>query len=162
MSQLPAGFPGLLDEIKARIRLAQTRAIQAANSELVQVYWDIGRMIDSRQREEGWGAGVIPRLARELRNDLPEIKGFSERNLDRMIAFYRVYPEPADFSPPPVAKLPSPKVPRPVAKLPVTPNVPKPAEQSPDSLIWSVPWAHHVLLIEKVKDLPNRLWYMRL
>jgi len=102
---VPAGFPKLLVEIKARIRLAQTRAMQSANAELVQVYWDIGRMIDARQQEEGWGAGVIPRLARELRNDLPEVKEFSERNLDRMIAFYRAYPKPSDFSPQAVAKL---------------------------------------------------------
>jgi len=104
---VPAGFPKLLEEIKARIRLAQIRAMQAVNAELVKVYWDIGRMIDVRQQEEGWGAGVIPRLARELRNDMPEIKGFSERNLDRMIAFYRAYPAPPDFLPPLVAKLPS-------------------------------------------------------
>src|SRR5688500_14408515 len=97
---LPTGFPKLLEELKARIRLAQTRAMQSVNAELVQVYWDIGRMIDLRQQEEGWGAGVIPRLARELRNDMPEVKGYSERNLDRMIAFYRAYPEPSDFSPP--------------------------------------------------------------
>jgi DUF1016 N-terminal domain len=76
---VPAGFPNLLREIKARIQQAQTRAILAANSELVRLYWDIGRLIDQRQRQEGWGAAVIPRLARELRNELPDVKGFSER-----------------------------------------------------------------------------------
>jgi hypothetical protein len=37
---------------------------------------------------EGWGAGVIPRLARDLHNELPEEKGFSERNIKQMLAFY--------------------------------------------------------------------------
>lgn len=114
---IPAGFPSLVKEIKARIKQAQTRAMLSVNAELVQLYWDIGRMMEVRQQQEGWGAGVIPRLARELRNDLPEVKGFSERNLDRMVAFYRAYRHPADISPQPVAKLPSsPKVPQPVAK----------------------------------------------
>jgi hypothetical protein len=48
-------------------------------------------MIDQRQRQEGWGAGIIPRLAVDLHNELPEMKGFSERNLKRMLAFYRAY-----------------------------------------------------------------------
>lgn len=159
---IPADFPILLKEIKARIQQAQTQAILAANAELVRLYWDIGRMIDGRQRQEGWGAGVIPRLARELRNDLPEVKGFSERNLDRMIAFYRVYPSPSNFSPPPVAKLPvSEKSPQAVAKSAAAEQVSQPAVPLPDSILWSVPWAHHVVLMEKVKDLKSRLWYMR-
>jgi hypothetical protein len=112
---------------EARIRDAQTRAILAANAELVQLYWDIGRMIAERQKHEGWGAAVIPRLASALRNELPEEKGFSERNLDRMIAFYRIYPDPADFSPPAVAKLPpTAKVPQPAAKLASSEKVPQP------------------------------------
>ncbi|MBI3466011.1 MAG: DUF1016 domain-containing protein, partial [Planctomycetes bacterium] len=53
---MPAEFSSLLTEIKARIQQAQTRAILAANAELVRLYWDIGRLIDQRQREQGWGA----------------------------------------------------------------------------------------------------------
>lgn len=58
------------------------RAVLSANAELVRLYWDIGRMIDQRQQQEGWGAAVIPRLARELHNELPHVKGFSERNIN--------------------------------------------------------------------------------
>jgi len=116
---LRAEFAKLLAEVKGRIQEAQTRAVLAVNSELVRLYWDIGRMIDNRQRREGWGAAVIPRLAKELKNELPEVKGFSERNIDRMIAFYRAYSNPVEFSPPAVAKLPPhAKVPQPVAQLP--------------------------------------------
>ncbi len=158
----PVGFSHLLNEIKTRIQQSQVRAILAVNAELVRLYWDIGRMIDQRQKQEGWGAAVIPRLARELRNEMPEIKGFSERNIDRMIAFYRAYPTPSDFSPQPVAKFRSPEeVPQVVAKLSAAPEVRPPGALSLDSFLWSVPWAHHVVLIEKVKDLTNRLWYMR-
>jgi predicted nuclease of restriction endonuclease-like (RecB) superfamily len=159
---VPAGFPMLLEEIKARIRLAQTRAMQAVNAELVQVYWDIGRMIDMRQRQEGWGAGVIPRLARELRNELPEIKGFSERNIKSMLAFYRAYPDPSAFVQQPVAQMPGKRISPPsTAKTERTEKGQQAVAQFPDSLLWSIPWGHHVQLMVKVKDLNARLWYMQ-
>src|SRR5205823_2521123 len=63
-------FPELLAEIKLRIQQSQARAVLAVNAELIRLYWDIGRMIDGRQQQAGWGAGVIPRLARELRDEL--------------------------------------------------------------------------------------------
>ena len=153
-------FVALLADVKGRIQQAQTQAVLAVNSELVRLYWDIGRIIHDRQRREGWGSGVIPRLALELKNELPDLKGFSERNIDRMIAFYRTYPAPAGFSPPPVAKLlRSEEVPQPVAKSPA-PIAQAPPARGPDALLWSVPWAHHVILMEKVKDLPTSRWYM--
>jgi predicted nuclease of restriction endonuclease-like (RecB) superfamily len=171
---MPAGFPLLLKQIKARIQQAQTQAILAANAELVKLYWDIGRMIHQRQQQEGWGAAVIPRLARELRNELPEIKGFSERNIGRMIAFYREYPSPSDFLPQPAAKLAGkPFLPPSVAKLPDAQKLPPPVAKSPawkepqstapcpDSILWSLPWVHHLVLMENVKDRTERLWYMQ-
>ena len=71
-----SGYALLFVEIKTRIQASQVRAILTVNSELIQLYWDIGHMIDARQKHEGWGAGVIPRLARELKNEMPELKGF--------------------------------------------------------------------------------------
>ena len=63
-----------------------------ANAEMIALYWDIGRMIAARQEAEGWGAGVLPRLAVDLKNALPEHKGFSLRNLKLMVQFYHEYP----------------------------------------------------------------------
>ena len=57
----------LLSEIKARIQQGQIRAVLSANAELLMTYWDIGRMLHLRQQEEGWGAGVIPKLSKEDR-----------------------------------------------------------------------------------------------
>jgi DUF1016 N-terminal domain len=71
-------YGDLLTEIKTRIRQAQNRAVMSANSEMIRMYWDIGRMVTVKQDAEGWGASVIPRLAVDLHNDLPEIKGFSK------------------------------------------------------------------------------------
>ncbi|MGH7136634.1 MAG: DUF1016 N-terminal domain-containing protein, partial [Pirellulales bacterium] len=70
-----SGYGGLLKDIKSRIQQAQTRAMLSVNAELVRLYWDIGRLIHERQSREGWGASVIPRLSKDLHNELPELKG---------------------------------------------------------------------------------------
>lgn len=139
----------LLQEIKGRIQRAQTRAVLAANAELVHLYWEIGGLIDRRQEEKGWGAGIIPQLARDLHNELPELKGFSERNIKSMLAFYRDYPSPEAIVQQPVAQLPAPqKGQQPVAQI------------QADSLLWSIPWGHHVHLMTNIKDLAIRRWYI--
>ncbi|OGA56304.1 MAG: hypothetical protein A3F77_14400 [Betaproteobacteria bacterium RIFCSPLOWO2_12_FULL_67_28] len=154
-------FAALVTDVKDRIQSAQARAVLAVNAELVRLYWDIGRIIDQRQKREGWGAAVIPRLALELKNELPELKGFSERNIKRMLAFHRMYPNPEALSPPAVAMLtPGGKVPQAMAQTRLGSKVPQAVALLQDGPFWSVPWAHHVILMEKVKDLPARRWYM--
>lgn len=140
MSLEIAHYVDLLALVKQRIRQGQTRAVMAANVELITLYWDVGRMIHERQQQEGWGAGVIPRLALDIRNELPEVKGFSERNIGRMIAFYRAYSGTESILPQPVAK--------------------SGADEKVPQLVANIPWGHNILLLEKVKDLVSRLWYM--
>jgi predicted nuclease of restriction endonuclease-like (RecB) superfamily len=141
-------FTALLADVRGRIQVAQTRAVLAVNAELVRLYWDIGRIIHARQKQKGWGAGVIPRLARALKKELPELKGFSERNIGRMIAFYRQYSQPTEFLPLAVAKLRSPK------------GLQTTTAPSEYASLWSIPWAHHVILMDKVAELAARRWYM--
>ncbi len=111
-------------------------------------------MINAKQDEAGWGAGVIPRLALDIRNELPETKGFSERNIGLMISFFRAYPQPDAILQQAVAKLEqsrtTAKVQQPVAKM-----------DSDDSLLWAIPWGHHAVLLAKVKDFDQRIWYIR-
>ena len=90
---LPPGYTELLEDLKTRIRKAQIKAALAANRELVLLYWQIGREIIKRQREEGWGAKVIDRLAQDLQREFPEMKGLSSRNLKYMRAFAEAYPD---------------------------------------------------------------------
>jgi predicted nuclease of restriction endonuclease-like (RecB) superfamily len=83
----------LLKDLKTRIRRAQVKAALAVNKELIILYWQIGREILARQQQEGWGAKVIDRLARDLKREFPDMKGFSPRNLKYMRAFAEAYPE---------------------------------------------------------------------
>ena len=78
---IPTGYAELLDEIKGRIRSAQIKAVLAVNSELIVLYWSIGRDIVQRQRREGWGKSVVERLGRDIQAAFPGIAGFSARNI---------------------------------------------------------------------------------
>lgn len=93
MLNLPESYTKLLEDLKARIRSAQMKAALSINRELVLLYWQIGRDILVRRREQGWGAKVIDRLAADLRRAFPDMKGFSPRNLEYMRAFAEAWPE---------------------------------------------------------------------
>ena len=90
----PEGYADWPAELKSRIHTAQQRATLAVNREMVLLYWQIGRDILARQAKQGWGAKVIDRLAHDLRNAFPQMKGFSPRNLKYMRAVAEAWPEP--------------------------------------------------------------------
>ncbi len=102
---LPADYSAWLTELKSRIHSAQQRAALAVNRELVLLYWQIGQDILTRQTQQGWGAKVIDRLAQDLRNAFPDMKGFSPRNLKYMRAFAEAWPD-AEFVQAVLAQLP--------------------------------------------------------
>jgi predicted nuclease of restriction endonuclease-like (RecB) superfamily len=86
------GYAQLLEGIKTRVREARLRAAIAVNSELVLLYWRIGREILKRQRKEGWGSKVVDRLSGDLKRAFPDLRGFSSRNLKYMREFAAVWP----------------------------------------------------------------------
>jgi predicted nuclease of restriction endonuclease-like (RecB) superfamily len=120
-------YDQFLRDLKERIRSAQIRAAIAVNRELIVLYWQIGRDILDRQQQQGWGAKVIDRLAKDLQKEFPEVKGFSSRNLKYMRSFAESYPE----------------------------------EPIVQQLAAQIPWFHNCVLLDKVKDLNERLWYIQ-
>lgn len=88
-------YVDLLDSLKRKIREAQLKAVINVNKELIFLYWEIGKSILERQKQEGWGSKVIERLSKDLMNSFPEMKGFSPRNLKYMRRFAEDY---SDFS----------------------------------------------------------------
>ena len=99
MSDTPSLLPeddkyvSFLTTLKARIRGAQLRAALSVNQELLLLYWNIGRDLLARQQQEGWGSKIITRLAKDLKQEFPEIKGFSRSNLFYMRSFADAYPD---------------------------------------------------------------------
>jgi len=93
ITPLPADYTHLLAEVKERIRSAQVAALRAVNTELVGLYWDLGRMIVDRQEQSGWGKSVVERLSQDLRREFPGVAGFSVQNLWYMRQFHLEYRE---------------------------------------------------------------------
>lgn len=86
-------YINFINELKQKIQLAQQKAILSANKELVLLYWEIGRGILQKQKEQGWGAKIIDSLSHDLISSFPEMKDFSPRNLKYMRKFAETYPE---------------------------------------------------------------------
>lgn len=87
IGELPESYAATLGTLKERIRMERLRVVMSANAAMVLLYWDIGKAILERQKNEGWGAKVIDRLSADLREAFPDMKGLSPRNLKYMRAF---------------------------------------------------------------------------
>jgi predicted nuclease of restriction endonuclease-like (RecB) superfamily len=120
-------YSALLQDLKERIRTTQIRASLAVNRELILLYWQIGREILLRQRQQGWGAKVVNQLAQDLQQEFPDMKGFSPRNLKYMRAFAEAYTD----------------------------------EQIVQQAAAQIPWFHNCVLLDKIKDGKERLWYIQ-
>lgn len=86
-TEMPAEYAAVLDELKKRIQSERLRVTLAANSAMVLLYWDIGKVILDRQERQGWGTKVIDRLSHDLKTAFPDMRGLSPRNLKYMRAF---------------------------------------------------------------------------
>ena len=88
-----ATYRELIERLKRRIRESQARAARAVNTELVMLYWSIGREILDQQQASGWGDDVVGRIAQDLSADTGSARGFSRRNLFYMRRFATIWPE---------------------------------------------------------------------
>lgn len=119
-----------LADIKKKIQEAQIKASLAANKELLKLYWSIGEIIYNKQQYDGWGANTVEKLANDIQKMFPGITGFSRANIFRMQAFFLAYEKVA-----------------------------QPARQIEDLPIFRIPWFHNVILLQKLKNNTERLWY---
>src|SRR5207244_2511161 len=99
---------------------------------------DIGRLIVERQQRESWGKGIVDRLAKDLQKAFPGIQGFSPLNVTRMRMFYLAYTKELAILSQPVTELDGQNLPQPAA---------------------AIPWGHNLVLLFKLKDPLQRLWY---
>ena len=99
-------YENFLRDLKTRIQAAQTRAALAVSKELISLYWQIGCDITERQEQQGWGDGILQRIADDIKADFPGVQGFSRRNLYRMRGFYQAYRSLGEFVPQLAAQIP--------------------------------------------------------
>lgn len=125
-----ANYMKFITSLKTKIPSAQIKGAIAINKELINLYWDIGREIVEKQEQEGWGSKVLESMAKDLKNEFPGVEGFSRSNIFYIRSFYVAYE----------------KVQQVVGQFEALP-------------IFSIPWGHNILLIQKMKDTNERLWY---
>jgi predicted nuclease of restriction endonuclease-like (RecB) superfamily len=84
---MPMDYGLFINDLKNRIRQERIKTVLTANAALVVMYWDIGSAILVKQKNEGWGSKVIDRMSHDLKEEFPDMNGFSSRNLKYMRAF---------------------------------------------------------------------------
>lgn len=99
-------YQKVIEAIKQRIQASQTRAVLAVNTELLNLYWDIGKQLDGWQRERAWGSAVVEQMAQDLQSLYPGMKGFSRTSLFAMRQFYAFFCERFESVPQVVGQLP--------------------------------------------------------
>ncbi|MCX5922665.1 MAG: PDDEXK nuclease domain-containing protein [Candidatus Dependentiae bacterium] len=119
-----------LKSILEQIHKAQFEAVVGVNQVLNNLYWSIGKTIAIKQKENDWGSHHIESIANDLQNAFPGRGGFSRANIFRIKAFYEAYEKSRTAV-------------RQLEELP----------------IFSVPWGHNVVLLERLENNSERLWY---
>ena len=155
-------YAAWLCEMKAHVRSAHLSAARAVNRDMILLYWDIGRGILEKQKEQGWGKSIVDRLAADLRKEFPHISGFSARNLWNMRRLVEAYSnagvlaqavqeighlEKEEFLQQPVAELENDRT--------------EQAMEFLQQLVAEIPWGHNLLILNKISDFDARLYYLR-
>ena len=78
-------------EILGLVAAARLRAVQAVNTTLIELYWQVGEVISRKIAGAEWGDGVVDQLAEHIARSQPGLRGFTRRNLFRMRQFYEAY-----------------------------------------------------------------------
>jgi predicted nuclease of restriction endonuclease-like (RecB) superfamily len=153
----------VLNRLKEKIQEKRTRAATSVNAYLLQAYWEIGSAILHQQSKSGWGTKIIDQLSLDLRLEFKDMIGLSVRNLKYMRAFAEAYPhfiEITDYQPntvvqPAVAQTEGERQSQ-IVQLPVAQtDIPQKLQKQ----IAKISWAHNITLLERVKNIEERLFY---
>ncbi|MGN1314674.1 MAG: YhcG family protein [Lachnospiraceae bacterium] len=93
ISEMSDSYLDFIEEIKKEIQNQRIAVVLNANSSMICLYWNIGKAILQKQEEEGWGAKVIDRMAKDLKDAFPDMSGFSPRNIKYMRKFAECWPD---------------------------------------------------------------------
>ena len=127
-----------LKDIKQRVRQAQVKAAVQVNTALLTFYWELGADIVERQKTAKWGSGFLKQLSTDLMAEFPDMKGFSQRNLECVRKWYLFYFEGVGNCATGCCAI---------------------AQHPADQLI-QIPWGHNLVIISKCKDITEALYYV--
>ena len=152
--------------IKEAIQRSQARALHAVNSEVLSLYYGIGRYISANSRKGFWGTGALSQISSQLQKEMPGLKGYSETSLKDMRTFYEQW-QPLVNRQPVADELASGE-----SQLPALSGgtiderlmLREIRQPVADELDWSeflrVPFTHHVMILRKEKSLEGRAFYI--
>ena len=91
MAIISSEYKSWIGELKQRIRQSQIKAAVKVNTELLQLYWGLGKDIVERQKAAQWGDGFLKQLSEDLMSEFPEMNGFLYRNIKHIRQWYVFY-----------------------------------------------------------------------
>lgn len=138
---LDADYIQWIKDLSSRYRRSQIKASVKVNQEMLQFYWELGKDIVERDAENRYGAHFYASLSRDLKVLLPDATGLSERNLYYTRKFYSLYKQVLDNLQQVVAD----------SGIQISQQV--------AAKLFTVPWGHHILLIDKLKDDYKKAWF---
>ncbi len=154
-------FKQWLVDLKVRIRQSQIRAMVKVNDEMLRLYWDMGRDITVRQMDAVWGGRFFDNLSRELKNEFPDMEGFSVTNLKYCKYFYQFYSQGNNTR----KKLTDVIRPQLGDELQTPENKTSTFHpQAGDEIanpIFLIPWGHNKVIIDKCKSVPEAMFYIQ-
>ena len=145
------------------IQTARNRAMSAVNSELVNLYWQVGQYVTVRLEKSTWGDGMVAELAKYIQKHHPEIKGFEKKNLYRMCQFYQIYNDML-FVAPVVRQIQSVDNESKTIVAPVVPQLQELNDLSDirNTVLAQISWSHHLIILGRCKSPEEREFYVRL
>jgi len=138
-----------LRDLKTQIKTGQIKATLSVNSQMIMMYWDLGRQISEKQESSKWGSGFIEQLSKDLKEEFPDMTGFSLRNLQIIKQWYLFYSR-NNLS---ITK-------QIVSQLQLPENQQDTKAKQLVSQFISIPWGHHVKVLQSVKDVNEALFYI--
>ncbi len=151
LSILDKDYLQWIKELSTRFRQSQVKASVKVNQVMLQFYWELGKDIVEKKAESRWGSGFMKNLSRDLKEVNPDATCFSETNLLYMKNFYLLY-HPYLAITPQVGEQITQQVVEQFHEVAFTQQL---AEQIKQDL-FSIPWGHHILLIDKLKNSPEK------
>ena len=146
-------------DLKARVAAARLSAARAVNRELIALYWDIGKAIVDKQQTLGWGQSVVEQIARDLRASFPGTQGFSARNVWDMRRLYEEYSGALVLRQ--LAAESSRRNSSARPRRSAISGANEPAVELLRQLVAEVPWGHHLVLLGKVAEPAERIFYLK-
>lgn len=172
--KLSKQYKSWLAELKQNIGTVRLQTTLQVNANMLMVYWYIGKQLSDKVEKEKWGAKVIEQLAKDLQKAFPDTKGFSYRNLKYMRQFAEVYSSisigqtlSAQLGEAPLIVKQNTK--KQIGQLSLA-QLNKDEEmqfgqtvsaQIQGNSLFKISWSHHTLLLDKVEDLEERIWYIK-